>query len=182
MTGRVSASVTRPTTEIKLQERQIRHVSQDECTGRMNSPLQDYNYLGVISVVGRVSDSVTRQRHLMRKLNCRGDKFATYQQDECTGRMNSPLQDCNYLGVISVVGRVSDSVTRQSLCGNNIVGATNSPRITGRMYWANVSPLQSNAYFFCIMVFKESTLAITNLCSSRSGQRQRNPTKSLRKS
>ena len=59
-----------------------------------------------------LSDSVTRQRHLQWKLNCRGDRFATYQQDECTGRMNSPLQDCNYLGVISEVGRVSDSVTR----------------------------------------------------------------------
>ena len=56
------------------------------------------------------------------------------------------------------MGRVSDSVTRQSHCENHTVGATNSPRITGRMYWANLSPLQSNAYFFCILVFKQPTL------------------------
>ncbi len=70
--------------------------------------------------------------------------------------MNSPLQSNAYFFCILVfkqptlvgVGRVSDSVTRQSHCGNHTVGATNSPRITGRMYWANVSPLQSNAYFF----------------------------------
>ena len=45
----------------------------------------------------------------------------------------------------SFVGRVSDSVTRQSHCGNHAVGATNSPRITDRMYWANLSPLQSSS-------------------------------------
>ena len=47
-----------------------------------------------------------------------------------------------------MTGRVSDSVIRQSHCENHTVGATNSPRITGRIYWANLSPLQCNAYFF----------------------------------
>ena len=65
-------------------------------------------------MTGRVSDSVTRQRHLQRKLNCRGDRFATYQQVECTGRMNSPLQDCNYLGVISVVVSYSKDYQREA--------------------------------------------------------------------
>ncbi len=115
---------------------------QDECTGRMNSPLQGTSF------VGRVSDSVTLQRHLLRKLNCRGDRFATYQQVECTGRMNSPLQDCNYLGVISVVGRVIDSVTLQSHllrklnCRGDRFATYQQVECTGRMN----SPLQDQNY------------------------------------
>ena len=123
---------------------------QDECTGRMNSPLQDCNYLGAISVVGRVSDSVTRQRHLQRKLNCRGEFIRHVSQVECTGRMNSPLQDCNYLGAISVVGRVIDSVTlqrhllRKLNCRGEFIRHVSQDECTGRMN----SPLQDQNYGF----------------------------------
>ncbi len=89
-----------------------------------------------------LGDSVTRQSHLLRKLNCRGDRFATYQQDECTGRMNSPLQGTSF------VGRVSDSVTlqrhllRKLNCRGDRFATYQQVECTGRMN----SPLQDQNY------------------------------------